>query len=181
MPIVISWILRIYSILSDYSEKNVQGNNRYQDEKKYLFQGRKHGSIGAYKFLIWATTRQNVSSGVSDQIRLKPACAATEANMRLEILVTETRGITLSRQRTTKALIRLHGCAGWSAPLLFAYGIRHIFSWSGSYNLVSYSVKRNLEHKLTRGNLKYSLGRSLLRLCIHVIGHALSVEIASAT
>ena len=26
-------------------------------------------------------------------------------------------------QRTTKALIRLRGCAGWSVPLLFAYGI----------------------------------------------------------
>ena len=49
--------------------------------------------------------------------------------MRFEILVTETRDITLSRQRTTKALIRLRGCAGWSAPLLFAYDIRHFFSW----------------------------------------------------
>ena len=29
---------------------------------------------------IWATTRQNVSSGVSDQARHKPACAATEAS-----------------------------------------------------------------------------------------------------
>ena len=27
----------------------------------------------------------------------------------------------LSRQRTIKALIRLRGCAGWSAPLLFTY------------------------------------------------------------
>ena len=27
----------------------------------------------------------------------------------------------LSRQRTTKALIRLRGCTGWSAPLLFTY------------------------------------------------------------
>ena len=27
----------------------------------------------------------------------------------------------LSRQRTTKALIRLRGCAGWSAHLLFTY------------------------------------------------------------
>ena len=42
----------------------------------------------------------------------KLACSATEASMRLEILVTETRDITLSRQRTTKALIRLRGCAG---------------------------------------------------------------------
>ena len=29
---------------------------------------------------FWATTRQNVSSGVSDQARHKPACAATEAS-----------------------------------------------------------------------------------------------------
>ena len=29
----------------------------------------------------------------------------------------------LSWQRKTKALIRLRGCAGLSAPLLFAYGI----------------------------------------------------------
>ena len=28
-------------------------------------------------------------------------------------------------------LIRLRGCAGWSAPLLFAYGISHVFAWSG--------------------------------------------------
>ena len=34
----------------------------------------------------------------------------------------ETRDIRLSRQQTTKALIRLHGCTGWSAPL-FAYGL----------------------------------------------------------
>ena len=32
------------------------------------------------------------------------------------------RGIILSRQRTTKMLIRLCECAGWSASLLFAYG-----------------------------------------------------------
>ena len=38
--------------------------------------------------------------------------------------------ITLSRQRTTKALIRLRGCAGWSAPLLFAYEIRRfLMAW----------------------------------------------------
>ena len=29
---------------------------------------------------IWATTQQNMSSGVSDQARHKPACAATEAS-----------------------------------------------------------------------------------------------------
>ena len=80
----------------------------------------------------WASSWENVSLGVSDQVRHKLACSATEASMRLEILVTETRDITLSRQRTIKALIRLSGCAGWSALLLFAYDIRHIFLWPGS-------------------------------------------------
>ena len=76
---------------------------------------------------MWASSWKNVSSGVSDQDRLQPACSATEASMRLEILVTETRDITLPRQRTTKALIRLRGCADWSAPLLFAHDVRHVF------------------------------------------------------
>ena len=80
----------------------------------------------------WASSWENVSLEVSDQVRLKLTCSATEASMRLEILVTETKVITLSRQRKTKALIRLRGCAGWSAPLLFAYDIQHIFSWPGS-------------------------------------------------
>ena len=40
-----------------------------------------------------------MSSGVSDQLRLKLACSATEARMRLEILDTETRDITLSKQQ----------------------------------------------------------------------------------
>ena len=30
-------------------------------------------------------------------------------------------------------LIRLRRCTGWSAPLLFAYGIRHIFAWPGPF------------------------------------------------
>ena len=34
----------------------------------------------------------------------------------------ETGDIILSRQRTKKVLIRLCGCTGLSAPLLFAYG-----------------------------------------------------------
>ena len=40
-----------------------------------------------------------------------------------EILDIETRDIIPSRQRTTKTLIRLRGCAVWIAHLLFAYGI----------------------------------------------------------
>ena len=70
-----------------------------------------------------------------DQLRLKPDCSATATSYSLEVSAIVSRGIILSRQRTTKALIRLLGCAGWSAPLLFAYGIKgfshdvaHLFS-----------------------------------------------------
>ena len=84
---------------------------------------------------IWAAPWEILSLGSSDEVRLKLACSATEASMRLEILVTETRDITLSRQRTIKALIRLRGWAGWAAPLLFAYDIRCLFSWPGSFCL----------------------------------------------
>ena len=61
--------------------------------------------------------------GVCDQARHKLACSATDTSKRLEILDIETTDIILSKQRITKALIRLRGCAGWSAPLLFAHGI----------------------------------------------------------
>ena len=43
------------------------------------------------------------------------------------LLAIASKGIILSRQRTTKVLIRLRGCAGWSAPLLFAYGINRFY------------------------------------------------------
>ena len=41
--------------------------------------------------------------GFCDQVRLKPACSATETSWRLEILDIETRGIILSKQRIRKA------------------------------------------------------------------------------
>ena len=89
-------------------------------------------------FFIWASSWENVSSGVSDQVRLKLACSATEASMRLEILVTETKDITLPRQWTTKVLIRLRRCSDWSVSLLFAYDIWHIFSWPGSFIFIPF-------------------------------------------
>ena len=50
--------------------------------------------------------------GVCDEVRLKQACSTTEASQGLKILAITSRGIILSKQRTTKALIRLHGCTG---------------------------------------------------------------------
>ena len=61
--------------------------------------------------------------GVCDQVTLKPACSPTETSYSVEISDRETRGIVLSSQRITKMLIRLCRCTGWSASLLFAYGM----------------------------------------------------------
>ena len=51
--------------------------------------------------------------GVYDQLRLKPTCSADETSYCLEILAIASRGIILSRQRTTTALIRMRGCNIW--------------------------------------------------------------------
>ena len=72
-----------------------------------------------------------MSSGIFYQVRFKPACSATETSLNLETLDIASTHIILSSQRTTTVLIRLRGCTGWSAPLLFLYGIRHIFAWPG--------------------------------------------------
>ena len=60
---------------------------------------------------------------VCDQVSLKQACSAMETNLCLENLDLGSIWILLSRQRTTKVLIRLFKYAGWSVSLEFAYGI----------------------------------------------------------
>ena len=49
---------------------------------------------------------------VCNQVRLKPACSATDNSYSLRILDLASVRITLSMQRTIKSLIRLRGCAG---------------------------------------------------------------------
>ena len=67
----------------------------------------------------------------------------TETSYRLEILNIETRGIILSRQRKTKALIRLR-------RLICAFVVRiwhkQVFSWHGSFNAVKTDTKLTLHH-----------------------------------
>ena len=58
---------------------------------------------------------KNLYSEICDQVRLKLVSSATEG---LEI-----SGIIISRQRKTNVLFRLCYCIGWSASMLFAYGI----------------------------------------------------------
>ena len=75
----------------------------------------------------WALSWENLSSG----FRRGKTQTGLLSFRSLEISSIETRGSKLSRQRTTKALIRLCGCAGWSVPLFFAYG-KNRFSHDGA-------------------------------------------------
>ena len=71
---------------------------------------------------------------VSDKVRFKPACSATETSWKIEISLVASLNMILSNKQITKALIRLRQCAGWSAPLLFANTRRQVFSHRGPYH-----------------------------------------------
>ena len=59
---------------------------------------------------------------VSDQVRLKPACSATETTYNVKGLHIESVAIILSRYRITKALTRLRGyvrnCVMGATPMV---------------------------------------------------------------
>ena len=57
---------------------------------------------------------------VSVKAWLKPFSSASETSLNIEVSLEASLDIILSSKRITKALISLRGCAGWSAPLLFA-------------------------------------------------------------
>ena len=64
-----------------------------------------------------------MSSGFSDFVLLKPASSVTETSLSAEIWHVTNVVIVLYAERRTKALTRLRGCAGWSAPMLFTWAV----------------------------------------------------------
>ena len=92
---------------------------------------------------------------VFDQVRLKLACSAIGTSLRVEILHIKTTDIILSKQWTTKALIRLREWAGSSVPLLFAYAINR-FSHDVSHILNSH-IRTNIRILVKRSGHFYFL------------------------
>ena len=66
--------------------------------------------LGATKPVSW----------VSDKVRFNVACSATKTSLTIETVLLTSLDMILSNKQITKAQIRLRGCAGWSAALLFA-------------------------------------------------------------
>ena len=71
--------------------------------------------------------------GVPDKARLNPVSSATETSWKIEMSPVASLHMILSIKRITKALIRLRGCAGWSAPVMFANPRRQVFSRRGPF------------------------------------------------
>ena len=73
----------------------------------------------------------------SDKANFKPVYSATETSKKIEISLIASLDMILSNKRVIKALIRLLGCAGWSAPVLFANPRKQIFLRRGPYDITN--------------------------------------------
>ena len=77
-----------------------------------------------------------------------------------EILLEANLDMILSKKRITTVLIRLRGCAGWSAVLLFANLRRQVFSRWGLYWLLDSFLIGNMYYRWVaakRNNIKSKL------------------------
>ena len=65
------------------AQKRYHTENRYKEDfEDWKISENKQRSFLLYNYM-WAPSGENVSSGVSDQARHKPACAATVMKFRL--------------------------------------------------------------------------------------------------
>ena len=77
--------------------------------------------------------RENLSSGFPSERVLNWSPQLQRLSKKIEILPVARLNMLLYKKRITKALIRLRGCAGWSAPMLFANPGSWVFSRQGPY------------------------------------------------
>ena len=83
---------------------------------------------------------------VSVEARLKAVYSAIETSWKIEIWPVTNLDMLLSKKRIIKALIRLCGCAGWTAPLLFANPRRQVFLRRGPYHIGTKTSSHVLAH-----------------------------------
>ena len=78
----------------------------------------------------WASSQPNLSSGFLQKRDSHQPPQLQRLARKLKFRLWQEH-IILSNKRISKALISLCGCAGWSAPLLFAKHRRQVFSRRG--------------------------------------------------
>ena len=101
-------------------------------------------SIAGY--LVFGLDPRKPVFGVSDKTKHKQIFTATETSQKIEISLEESLIMISINKRIAKALIRRRGCAGWSAPLLFATPQRHVFLRRGPnyFSLHTCSCLKNM-------------------------------------
>ena len=70
--------------------------------------------------LNWAAAQENRSSGFPTKCNSNQPAQLQRLAKKFEFSLLSSLDLILSNKLITKVLIRLRGCAGWSAPLLFA-------------------------------------------------------------
>ena len=86
------------------------------------------------------STRENLSSGFPIRSYQNLPAQLQRLARTVKFPLGASFEMILSNKRITKALIRLRGCAGWSAPLLFANPRRQVFSRRRRYYYVIYTI-----------------------------------------
>ena len=80
----------------------------------------------------WASSWENLSSGVSDQSDSNWHAQLQKLSWGLKFWLQKLEPLHYLGSEQQRRW------SGWSAPLLFAYDIIHIFSWPGSHGLTKY-------------------------------------------
>ena len=109
--------------------KYLKGYNRYGAHKLASTDRRMDAGLIA----IFGPSRDKTCLQGFRQASFKPVSSATGTSQKIEISPVPSLHVILSTKRITKALIRLRGCAGWSAPVLFANPRRQVFSRRGPF------------------------------------------------
>ena len=86
-------------------------------------------------FDIWAASWQNQQNGMYAQRRLRSAWAFAQSDESFHCPHEGSLGPYLHIERTSKTLIRLGECPGWSESSLGAKIILLVLPWGGSYTL----------------------------------------------
>ena len=73
--------------------------------------------------------------GVPDKVRFKLPAQLQRLARKMIFFSVASLAMVLSKTQIAKALIRLRGCAGWSAPVLLANPRRQVFSGRGPYSV----------------------------------------------
>ena len=73
-----------------------------------------------YTINKWASSRENLSFGFPAKWDTNQPAQLQRQARKMKISLVASLDMERYKTRITKALIRLRGCAGWSAPVLFA-------------------------------------------------------------